>query len=258
MSEVGESQYCRGRYRRRRFGVSGHGSIFGMSGIAERLYEVKERIAQAARRANRNPESVEIMAVTKTYDLSAINDAVGAGITLIGENRVQEALAKVPEGERGYRLNLIGHLQRNKAKFVPGFFDCVESIDKTQTAEALEKCCTERKTAVDVLLEVNTSGEESKSGFRTIDSLRETVDAVAEMEFLHCRGLMTIAPFTDDADEIRRSFSNLRRIFEETSARLKLPEFDTLSMGMSSDFEIAVEEGSTRVRLGTALFGERS
>jgi pyridoxal phosphate enzyme (YggS family) len=228
-----------------------------MSGVKEHLEEVKRRIADAATRAGRDPGSIEIMAVTKTRDVPDVHEAVDAGLALIGENRVQEAIGKFPKEGRSYRLHLIGHLQRNKAKFVPGFFDCVESIDKIETAAALERHCKERETKVDILLEFNTSGEESKTGFTSIDTLKKAVDEIGEMDWIRLKGLMTIAPFTDDIDAVRRSFSKLRSIFEEVRQRTEADEFVTLSMGMSSDFEIAVEEGSTRVRLGTVLFGKR-
>lgn len=229
-----------------------------MGGVESRLQEVRQRIERAATRAGRDPESVEIMAVTKTLDESAVSEAVNAGIRLIGENRVQEAIAKFPEEERDYRLHLIGHLQRNKSKFVPGFFDCVESIDKKETALALERHCREKGKTIDILFEVNTSGEKSKHGFTSQDLLKEATDIVLETEFLHLNGLMTIAPFTDDTDRVRRSFARLRELFEELRGRADEHEFVTLSMGMSSDFEIAVEEGSNRIRVGTVLFGKRA
>jgi len=228
-----------------------------MSEISSNLKEVKQRINDAAQRAGRNPDAVEIMAVTKTHDLTAVYDATVAGIALIGENRVQEALAKFPGGERDYRLHLIGHLQRNKSKFIPGFFDCVESIDKQETALAIEKQCEKAGKPIDILFEFNTSGEKSKSGFVSLEAVKEAADIVMESEYLHLKGLMTIAPFTDDTDLVRKSFAELRDIFEEIRNHADPAEFKTLSMGMSSDFEIAIEEGATRVRLGTVLFGRR-
>ncbi|MBN1686161.1 MAG: YggS family pyridoxal phosphate-dependent enzyme [Spirochaetales bacterium] len=228
-----------------------------VNGVKVHLEEVKRRINDAATRAGRDPASIEVMAVTKTRSEEEIREAVDAGLVLIGENRVQEAMAKFPKGDRGYRLHLIGHLQRNKARFVPGFFDCVESIDKIETAAALERQCKEMGTEVDVLLEVNTSGEQSKSGFTSANKLKEAIDRIGEMDWIRLKGLMTIAPFSEDTAAVRRSFSSLRSMFEEARRRADAGEFVTLSMGMSSDFEIAVEEGATRVRLGTVLFGER-
>ena len=228
-----------------------------MSGIKERFEEVKLLIAGAAKRVGRDPESIVIMAVTKNRSMEEVREALHAGFLLIGENRVQEALRKFENGGRSYRLHLIGHLQRNKAKFVPGFFDCVESIDKIETAAALERQCKEKGIRLDILLEVNTSGEPSKSGFVSVDDVKRAIDEIGEMDWVHLKGMMTIAPFTDDADAIRRSFADLRSIFEEARRRTDAEEFATLSMGMSSDFEIAVEEGSTRVRLGTVIFGAR-
>ncbi len=231
--------------------------IGSMSTFGSRLAEVKKRVAHAAQKAGRDPDAIELMAVTKTLDESAVGNAVEAGIQLIGENRVQEALSKFPPGDRSYTLHLIGHLQRNKAKYVPGFFDCVESVDKKETALALERHCGEAGKVIDILFEVNTSGEKSKYGFTSVDLLKQATDIVLETEFLHVKGLMTIAPFTENTDKVRRSFAKLRELFEEIRPRANLLEFNTLSMGMSSDFELAIEEGSTRIRLGTSLFGAR-
>ena len=229
-----------------------------MSGFEEKLVQVKHVINDALHRSGRKNEKIEIMAVTKTLPITAVAQAVEAGIGMIGENRVQEALGKIPARERGYRLHLIGHLQRNKAKYVPGFFDCVESIDKLETAAALDRYCREKETSIDVLLEMNTSGEETKSGFTSADDLKRTVEGVLDLESLRLTGLMTIAPFTDDTGSVRKSFATLRTIFEEVLPEVDKELFTTLSMGMSSDYGIAIEEGSTRVRLGTALFGSRA
>jgi PLP dependent protein len=226
--------------------------------IEENFIEVKQVIQEAATRSGRSPEAIEIMAVTKTLPPAAVSEAVGVGIKIIGENRVQEALGKFDDGERKYRLHLIGHLQQNKAKHIPGFFDCVESIDKIETAAALDRYCLEKGETIDVLFEVNTSGEDTKSGFTSIDELKRAVDAVLEMKSVYPKGLMTIAPFTDQVDLVRSSFAKLRSILEEVRPAAKGSEFSTLSMGMSSDYRIAIEEGSTRVRIGTGLFGSRS
>ena len=222
------------------------------------LVKVKRVIHEAASRSGRCADAIEIMAVTKTLPAAAVSEAIGAGIDIIGENRVREALGKFSGGNREHRLHLIGHLQRNKAKYIPGFFDCVESIDKIETAAALDHHCLEQGKTIGILLEVNTSGEETKSGFRSIDELKKAVYAVLDMRSIRLEGLMTIAPFTEDAGLVRRSFANLHTIFEEIRSAVDVDEFSTLSMGMSSDYVIAIEEGSTRLRLGTALFGSRA
>ena len=226
-----------------------------MSIVEANLSSIRERIAEAAVISGRKVEDVELMAVTKTVARESINTAMSLGICLFGENRVQEASLKFDPKPEPIQLHMIGHLQRNKAKRAVEIFDCIESIDKTATAGAIEKNCIERNIDMDILLEVNTSGEESKSGFTTEDELYYALDEILSMRKIHARGLMTIGPFTNDETTIRKAFARLRLLFEKISERD--PRFDTLSMGMSSDFTLAIEEGATRVRLGSALFGER-
>jgi PLP dependent protein len=196
------------------------------------------------------------MAVTKGFPREVAEEASALGLTLFGENRVQEAEEKflVPPGP--LELHLIGHLQRNKARAASGLFACVQSIDKVETAVALDVRCEERGRTMEVLLELNTSGEESKSGFRSREELLAALEAISRLAHLHVRGLMTVGPMTENQGEVRSSFAALRTLFEELRAR-GMSGFDTLSMGMSGDFEIAIEEGSTLVRIGTALFGKR-
>ena len=157
----------------------------------------------------------------------------------------------------GFELHLIGHLQRNKARAASALFACVQSIDKAETAEALDARCEERGRTMDILLELNTSGEPTKSGFLSRGALLAGLETIGKLPHLRVRGLMTVGPLSDDTREIRSSFGALRSAFEEIRAGGGLPFFDTLSMGMSSDFEIAVDEGATLVRVGTALFGRR-
>lgn len=198
------------------------------------------------------------MAVTKTLPRAAVEAAREAGIGLFGENRVQEAEEKYAELAEGVELHLIGHLQRNKARAASALFRCVQSIDRTETAKTLNDRCGERNAVMDVLLEFNTSGEESKSGFRTRDELFRCLDEIIRMPFLRVRGLMTVGPLDPDPGVIRGSFRRLATLFREIAQELGASLFDTLSMGMSGDFETAIEEGSTLVRIGTALFGSRS
>ena len=222
------------------------------------LSNIMGQIAEAATISGRRPEDIELMAATKTVDRASISAAISKGISLFGENRVQEASLKFDPRPEGIRLHMIGHLQRNKARRAVEIFDCIESIDKTATAGAIEKNCIEKNVEMDILLEVNTSGEESKSGFSTEDELNYTLDEILNMRKIHVRGLMTIGPFTDDETTIRVAFGRLRLLFENIAERLHDPRFNTLSMGMSSDFTLAIEEGATRVRLGSALFGDRT
>ncbi len=215
-------------------------------------------MSAAAARCGRDPSEVRLMAVTKTLPRAAVEAAREAGIGLFGENRVQEAEEKFAGLAGSVELHLIGHLQRNKARAASELFKCVQSIDKTETAKALNDRCGERSAVMDVLLEFNTSGEESKNGFRTRDELFRCLDEVLRMQFLRVRGLMTVGPLDPDPGATRGSFQRLATLFREIAQELPPPFFDTLSMGMSGDFETAIEEGSTLVRVGTALFGSRS
>jgi pyridoxal phosphate enzyme (YggS family) len=226
--------------------------------IARAATEVRERIASAAARARRDPGSVRLMAVTKTQPVAVVQEACRAGLTLFGENRVQEAEAKFTGLPGSWELHLIGHLQRNKARPASALFRCVQSIDRRETAEALSRQAAERGCTLDILLELNTSGEESKSGYRSVQALLADLDAAASLPCLRLRGLMTVGPLSPDQGKVRACFAQLREAFETCRARLGFPWLDTLSMGMSGDYEIAVEEGSTLVRLGTALFGSRA
>ena len=219
------------------------------------LPQVEERIVRAARKAGRDPSDIRLMAVTKGFPKETVQAAIAAGIVLLGENRVQEAELKYAEISGNYELHLIGHLQSNKAWRATALFSCVQSIDKPETAMALESRLAERGKTIDVLLELNTSGEASKSGFRSREELLSSLDPIAQLPHLRLRGLMTVGPLTEDATFVRQSFAKLRGLFEEIKP--KLPDFTVLSMGMSGDFEMAIEEGSTIVRIGSALFGPR-
>jgi pyridoxal phosphate enzyme (YggS family) len=225
--------------------------------LGANLAEVKDRIARAAARSGRGAESVRLMAVTKGFPLAVVQEALGAGLTLLGENRVQEAEEKFTGLTGVWELHLIGHLQRNKARAASGLFACVQSIDKLETARALARCSAERGKTVDILIELNTSGEESKSGYRGTEPMLRDLEPIAGLPGLRLRGLMTVGPLAAGPDRIRGAFAALREAFVESGNKLGLAHFDTLSMGMSGDYEIAAEEGATLVRLGTALFGER-
>jgi len=226
-----------------------------VSTLAANLAEVRSRIDAAARRAGRDPASVRLMAVTKGFPRETVLEALEAGATLIGENRVQEAESKLVDLVDRCEIHLIGHLQTNKARAAAGLFSCVQSIDSAHTAAALNVRCEERNRTLDVLLELNTSGEASKSGFPGVDELAAGLEQVEKLSRLRVRGLMTVGPLTGDQGAIRGAFARLRQAFERLRADRN--GFDVLSMGMSSDFEIAVEEGSTLVRVGTAVFGPR-
>ena len=205
------------------------------------------------------------MAVTKFHPIEAVEEALGAGISLFGESRVQEAEAKFagflalhPEA----RLEMIGKLQTNKAKKALALFDCVQSVDSLDLLHELNKRALAAGPSLDLLLELHT-GEESKAGFPNIDELlraAELIKAFSETKGcgLELRGLMTIAPFTEDESLVRRSFRCLKKAFDEVDRHFDFPRFDVLSMGMTNDFEIAIEEGSNLIRIGTGLFGSRT
>jgi PLP dependent protein len=220
-----------------------------MHDIRASVERVRERIARAAERAGRRPEDVLLIGVSKTVDAGRIRAAVDAGITALGENRVQEARAKIAEIGRPAAWHLIGHLQTNKAKDALELFDLIHSLDRMELARELDRRATARGQVVTTLLQVNVGGEESKGGV-VPDAVADTLDALAALDGVRVRGLMAIPPEVDRAEDARGWFQALRKLAE----RHGLPD---LSMGMSADFEVAVEEGATMVRVGTAIFGPR-
>lgn len=226
--------------------------------LRRNLDAVRERIARAAGRSGRGSEAVRLMAVTKTLPAELALSAAAEGVTLFGENRVQEAEGKwglVPEG---LELHLIGHLQRNKARVAAGLFSCVQSVDKVETARELSRFCVALGKRCDVLVEVNTSGEQSKGGVPGREELLTLVAGILDLPALRLRGLMTVGPLTRDEKAIRAAFALLRGLLDDARRAAPAAAPEILSMGMSGDFEAAIEEGSTLVRLGTALFGPRA
>jgi PLP dependent protein len=229
--------------------------------IAENIARMRERIGSAARRAVRNPSAVTLMAVSKTFPAEAIREAYAAGIRVFGENRVQEFASKV-EGLRdlpGAEWHLIGHLQSNKAAKAVELFTAVDSLDSARLAERLNAAAEREGKTLPILIEINIGGEAAKSGVAPgSPEFEDVLRRASEWKHLAIRGLMTVPPYTDDPEGARPFFRKLRSLHDEIAAR-KLPavEMDVLSMGMSHDFEVAIEEGSTCVRVGTAIFGER-
>lgn len=223
--------------------------------VREKLEVVKSKIAEACRRARREPAEVEIIAVTKTHPIETILEAKKAGINNIGENRIQEAEAKFAEIGDTVNWHLVGHLQRNKVKKALEIFTMIQSLDSLVLVEEIERRGAGMAKLVPCLVEVNISGESSKFGVHP-DSLAELLAGVLKLEHIKLVGLMTVGPFTQDKDEIRRGFVLLRELRDraENVFGCYLPH---LSMGMSDDYEIAVEEGATMVRLGRVLFGPR-
>ncbi|PFG75108.1 YggS family pyridoxal phosphate-dependent enzyme [Tepidiforma thermophila] len=222
--------------------------------IAERVAAVRERIAGACARAGRNPASVRLVAVSKTFGPETVAEALAAGIHEFGENRVQEALAKVPAvaelaAQRGLPVptwHLVGHLQTNKARAAAGAFAILHGIDSTRLLQVLDRAAA---APVRVLLEVNVAGEPSKFGFAPED-VAGAVALAQTLPHIEVAGLMTVAPRADDPEDVRPVFRRLAKL----ARGLGLPE---LSMGMTEDFEVAIEEGATMVRIGRAIFGER-
>jgi pyridoxal phosphate enzyme (YggS family) len=229
--------------------------------ISDNLDQIRERIALAARRANRNPDEIQLLAVSKTVSPERILEAYEAGQRLFGENRVQEFSAKRAgtAAAKGARWHMIGHLQSNKANTAVELFDAIDSLDSTALAEKLNASAASLGKVLPVLLELNVGGEESKSGLRP-DSpeVDQLLAAAAGWDHLRICGLMTVPPFSSDPEGARPFFRVLVQYRDQIASRnLKGVCMDVLSMGMSHDFEVAIEEGSTCVRIGTAIFGER-
>ncbi len=227
--------------------------------LKERLTELSAELAELATEAGRSPEEIKLIAVSKTHPSELIAEAFQAGQVRFGENRVQEASEKIERLQNpGIEWHLIGHLQKNKARFCPGRFDWIHSIDSQELLELLEKQCALQSQPIQILLQANLSQENSKSGVSDYDNLCRLLEKAQDCQWLSCRGLMTMAAATDDANEIRRTFAQLRTWLEKLRNEFTLTTFTELSMGMSSDYRIAIAEGATMVRLGTALFGERT
>jgi PLP dependent protein len=230
--------------------------------IAENIHRVKEQIAVAARRAGRRPEEIELMAVTKTHSPDRIREAFEAGVRVFGENRVQEfagkadALRDLPDAE----WHLIGHLQSNKAAKATELFGAVDSVDSLKLAEKLNAAAAASGKRLPILIEVNVGGEQAKSGVSPESEDQAAIlEAAPRLDHLAIRGLMTVPPYSEDPQQARSYFRRLRELRDSIAVQ-NLPgvEMCVLSMGMSHDFEVAIEEGSTCVRVGTAIFGERS
>jgi pyridoxal phosphate enzyme (YggS family) len=224
--------------------------------IAENLRLVRDQVAAACQRAGRSPDEITIVGVSKTFPATLVAEACRAGLADIGENRVQEAAAKIPEVEAlgsHPRWHLVGHLQTNKVKTALGLFDIIHSVDSLRLAEFISRqagnMTLRQPWSVPVLLEVNVGGEASKYGFAP-EETGLALEQIARLPGLAVQGLMTVAPLTDDPEEVRSIFQELRRLRDALGLR-------HLSMGMTDDFEVAIEEGATIVRIGRAVFGPR-
>ncbi|HUY82081.1 MAG TPA: YggS family pyridoxal phosphate-dependent enzyme [Acidobacteriaceae bacterium] len=226
--------------------------------FSERLAAVEERIATACRRANRDRAEVRLMAVSKTHPAAMICEAVAAGMTLFGENRVQEFEAKRAELPEGIEVHMIGHLQSNKAAKAAAVFSAIDTVDSVKLMDRLEDGARREGKQLPVLLEIKLSEEEAKTGLAPASAeLQATLERAAELQHVAVCGLMTVAPLDENPEAARTCFHELRRLRESLAQRYPRVDFSELSMGMSGDYEIAIEEGSTLVRIGAALFGAR-
>jgi len=226
-----------------------------MDAIAANLEEIRGRLTAAAERAGRDPASVRLVAVSKTYPAEAVAAASSTGQRIFGESRVQEARDKIPACPSGLEWHFIGHLQKNKVRQALPLFSFFHSIDSTALAQAIDRIAGETKKPAEGLLEVNVSGEETKHGF-TPDELRKGFAALGKLPHLRIRGLMAMAPYSENPEDARPYFRALRELRDELQSAHghPLPE---LSMGMSGDFVPAIEEGATLVRVGSSIFGTR-
>ena len=226
-----------------------------MADIPANLRDVQGRLAQAARRSGRDPSEIELLVVSKTWPAEIVREVIGAGHSLLGENKLQEAALKIPELPSSARWHFIGHLQRNKARKALELFEAIHSVDSLRLARHLDRLAGELQRRPSVYLQVNAVGEASKSGF-DVTGLRESLEELATLEHLKIAGLMSIPPAVEEAEEARSSFRELRELRDQMveSSGVSLPG---LSMGMSHDFEIAIAEGATIVRVGSSIFGPR-
>lgn len=232
-------------------------------GIKENIQAVEAKVTAAAERSGRKREDVLLLAVSKTKPVELIGEAVESGLLALGENKVQEIMEKyepmaayAPKGER-IHWHLIGHLQTNKVKYIIDKVDMIHSVDSKKLAEEIEKRAAAADRVMDILIEVNMADEESKFGVKPEDTetlLRE----IAAMPHIRVRGLMTVAPFVENQEENREYFRRMRKLMVDMNGKkIDNIEMDTLSMGMTGDYEVAIEEGATIVRVGTGIFGER-
>lgn len=226
-----------------------------MSDVQENLARIQSRIEQACARSGRPPESVRLMAVSKNQPPSRVAEAAAAGLTLFGENRIQEAKVKIPECPSQLEWHFIGHLQSNKARDAANLFNVVQGVDSLALAQELQKQAVKQARSLPILLEVNVAGESSKFGWNPERLLGELLE-LNTLSRLEIHGLMTIAPYSVDPERARPVFRRLRELRDRCADLLGAP-LPVLSMGMSGDLEVAIEEGATLVRVGTALFGER-
>lgn len=228
-----------------------------MASIASNLHIVRDKVSQAALKVGRNPEDIQIIAVTKTVDIPQMEEAIAAGITAVGENRVQEITKKYPLLKEKVDWHLIGHLQTNKVKYIIDKVKMIHSLDRFSLVKEISKRAQQQGIVMPVLVQVNVAEEESKFGLKVEEVIPFLKDIVG-IKGLKILGLMTMAPFVEDAEEVRYVFRDLRNLAEKiTKEAIPGVEMKHLSMGMTNDYEVAVEEGATLIRVGTGIFGQR-
>jgi pyridoxal phosphate enzyme (YggS family) len=231
-----------------------------MQSIKDRLEKIKERIEKTAMDCGRNPDSIRLIAVSKTVSAAIVKDAIGAGAMILGENYVQEAREKIRTlSDFDISWHFIGHLQSNKAKYAVKLFDLIHSVDSIKLARELNKQAQKSGKIQKILIQINISQEKSKSGI-PVDDTADIIQAISEFENIKIKGLMTMPPFFNQPDRVRPFFAALRELRDQLADRA-IPagvSLEELSMGMTGDFEVAIAEGATMVRVGTAIFGERT
>lgn len=230
-----------------------------MEHITQNVQEIRKELDQLAQRMGKRPDEILLVAVTKTRTVEEINAAIDAGITDIGENKVQEILDKY-ESVKPVRWHLIGHLQSNKVKYIIDKVSLIHSVDSFRLAEEIQRRALQHGIVMDILIQVNAAEEESKFGIHQEETTKLIHDILANCPNIRICGLMTIAPFEEDPESVRKFFHQLHEIYDQCSKTLDHPnlKMQYLSMGMSHDFRVAIEEGSNLVRIGTALFGARN
>ena len=225
--------------------------------LKDNLNEVRDRMASAARRAGRNPEDILLIAASKGVGVERLREGLAAGIRVFGESKVQEAMPKVHALEKEAQWHFIGHLQSNKAKYVVGKFELIHSVDSIELSEEINSKAQKKEAIQSILLEVNISGEKGKFGVLP-DEVMEIVKAISGLTAVSLKGLMTVPPYSESPEDVRPCFRMLRELRDNVMRHGVCPaDFRELSMGMSGDFEVAIEEGATMVRIGTAIFGNR-
>lgn len=226
--------------------------------VAENYREVDRRVGEACARSGRNRQEVTLIAVSKTKPVELIREAMDAGADVFGENKVQELCDKYEQLPKTLHWHLIGHLQRNKVKYIVDKVDLIHSVDSMRLAEEISKEAEKKQTDVKVLIEVNVAQEESKFGV-SVDETEELVREIAKLPRIHVLGLMTIAPNVSDPEENRPVFRTLKKLAVDIKMKnIDNVRMDVLSMGMTGDYQVAIEEGATMVRVGTGIFGERN